>query len=151
MCRCRGTQRALIAEQRKQLFTMPVPAHAQMTTFLEKLLPGNSGVVRRLREGVVDFASSPSARRLILRGPIGSGKSTLARAIALLKRVAPLEPVEAQRILDDCRFDPSSSGRVDVRSIISWYVELALTGLVDTLAEAQLFGVAKGAFSGAIP
>lgn len=107
--------------------------------------------MQQVRGAVIDFSSSPTARHLVLRGPVGSGKSTLARAIALLKRVAPLNPVEAQRILDDCRFDASIPGQVDVRSILSWYVELGLTGLVDTLAEAQLFGVAKGAFTGAVP
>src|SRR5262249_19538304 len=39
---------------------------------------------------------------------------------------------------------------IDLRSIVTWYVELPLTGLVESLAEAQLFGTEKGAFTGAI-
>src|SRR5262249_16960731 len=38
--------------------------------------------------------------------------------------------------------------RVDLR-LIPWFVELALTGLVESLAEAQLFGVVRGAYTGA--
>ena len=41
------------------------------------------------------------------------------------------------------------ANQIDSRFMASWYVELPLTGLVETLAEAQLFGAVKGAFTGA--
>ena len=39
--------------------------------------------------------------------------------------------------------------RLALRSM-PWYVELTLTGLVENIAEAQLFGSLKGAYTGAV-
>lgn len=113
---------------------------------LETSVPGTSAAARRLREELLDFSSTLSAKAVTLRGPVGVGKSTVARLIGFLKRIAPLKLEEASRIIGDVRYD--ATHRVDVR-VMPWYVELALTGLVETLAETQLFGVAKGAFTGA--
>jgi DNA-binding NtrC family response regulator len=118
-----------------------------MATHLERVLPGRSLAVQRIREEMLDFAISPLARTLLLRGPIGAGKSQIARHIALLKRVAPLAGVQAQSVLDGIKFD--NEGAIQMISI-PWYVELALTGLVPELANAQLFGNVKGAFTGAL-
>jgi DNA-binding NtrC family response regulator len=96
---------------------------------------------------MLDFAISPLARTLLLRGPIGVGKSQIARHIALLKRVAPLTAAEAQFVLDGVKLD--DEGAIEMISI-PWYVELALTGLVPELANAQLFGSVRGAFTGAL-
>jgi DNA-binding NtrC family response regulator len=65
----------------------------------------------------------------------------------LLKRVAPLTAAEAQFALDGIKLD--DEGAIEMISI-PWYVELALTGLVPELANAQLFGNVKGAFTGAL-
>src|SRR5207253_7842058 len=107
-------------------------------------LPGVSSSVNRLRANVLDFCCTPTARALNIRGPIGVGKSTLARIVGFLKRLAPLIPQEAERMISDVRFD--ATHRIDIR-IMPWYVELALTGLVESLADTQLFGVVKGAFT----
>jgi DNA-binding NtrC family response regulator len=95
---------------------------------------------------VLEFCTNPSAKTVLLRGPIGTGKSTLARAIGFAKRVLPLTKDEAELWMTErVRYD--APGRVDFR-LMDWYVELALTGLVVQLAEAQLFGVAKKAATG---
>jgi len=126
--------------------TLRLPNRPAMAEMLQRLLPGKSGAIRRTREQVLDFTSSLTARSLLLRGPIGAGKSTIARVVGLLKRVAPLKSTAAQRFLEDTRFE--GHNRIDLR-YMPWYVELTLTGLIESLADAQLFGVRKGAFTGA--
>lgn len=117
-----------------------------MAKLVEKLVPGRSECVQRMREQLLDFSSSLTARTLLLRGPIGAGKSTVARVIALLKRVAPLKEGEATRILELVPYD--GHNRVDLK-YLPWFVELTITGLVEGLADVQLFGARKGAYTGA--
>lgn len=124
------------------------PAAPGIRAFLAKRLPGTSAAIARVREQILEFAASPIIRSLTIRGPIGGGKSRLARDAALLRRVAPLTAEEAEIILDGVKFMPD--GQIDHRSIASFYGELSLTGLVDNLADAQLFGSVKGAFTGAL-
>ncbi len=126
--------------------TPDLSTRSAIVRFLECVLPGRSQSVCVLREQIVVFCSSLTLKSVILRGPIGSGKSTVARLMGLLRRTAPLEVGEATRLLRDASFD--GLHRVDLR-YIPWYVELPLTGLVESLAESQLFGVTKGAYTGA--
>ncbi len=123
-----------------------LPTRAVMQELLERAIPGRSASIKRVREQVLDIASSLTARSILLRGPIGAGKSTLARLIGLLKRASPVTVPEAERILGAVRFE--GPNLVDVR-YLPWYVEVALTGLVETLAEVQLFGAVRGAYTGA--
>ena len=119
-----------------------VPAQRQISELLNTVLPGDSKRVRILREQVLEFSSDLSAKTLLVRGPIGAGKSTVARVIGFVRRVAPLSEGAASRIIGNVRYD--GPGKVDFR-LMTWYVELALTGLSEGLADSQLFGVAKGA------
>ena len=119
------------------------PAYEAIHQLLKRVLPGQSKRVKVLRRQVLEFCSNLSAKTLLLRGPIGSGKSTLARAISFIRRVAPLSQAAAEDwIKQRVRYD--GPGRVDFR-LMDWYVEQSLTGLVESLAEGQLFGVAKRA------
>jgi DNA-binding NtrC family response regulator len=118
-----------------------------MDKFLAVVLPGTSDPTIRLRRQLIDFAASTSSRSLLLTGPIGAGKSTLARSVGLLKRVAHLNGEDAEKMLNDVPMNRAN--QIDSRFMTSWYVELPLTGLVETIAEAQLFGTVRGAFTGA--
>src|SRR4051812_13235636 len=123
--------------------SIDVPAKKVMSEFLERGLPGTSRPIVALRSSLLDFTCSLTSRNVLLRGPVGAGKSTVARLVGILKRVAALRAEDARRILDDIKFD--GHNRIDLRSM-PWYVELTLTGLVETIAESQLFGSTKGAF-----
>jgi transcriptional regulator with PAS, ATPase and Fis domain len=122
-----------------------VPAEGPVSELLEKLLPGKSKRARNLRAQILEFCSDLSAKTVLLRGPIGAGKSTVARAIGFVRRVAPLSLEAAKRLIGNVRYD--GLGKIDF-TVMTWYVELALTGLSDTLAESQLFGVGKRVATG---
>lgn len=117
-----------------------------MGVFLDRVLPGSCPRAIELRSNVIEFCVSPTARTVLIEGPIGVGKSTLARAIAALKRVAPLKAAKAKEVLEDLRF--AGPNLIDLNAI-PWYVELPLTGLAAELAESQLFGSSIGAYTGA--
>lgn len=121
------------------------PASGVLADFLEQNLPGHSDATRNLRHAILGFAFDLSARTAFLSGPIGAGKSTVARMIAFAKRVAPLRKEEAQQLVTNLKF--SEPGLIDEK-LMHWYVELALTGVVDTLAESQIFGIGKGVATG---
>ena len=126
---------------------MALPSEPAMRRFLEGVLPGRSPRILELRVAILHFAASPTARTVLIQGPIGAGKSTVARSIALLKRVAPLKADAAERIIGDARFDGANLLHLNS---IPWYVELALTGLASELADVQLFGSVKGSFTDAM-
>lgn len=122
------------------------PAENAVAELLQSVISGNGPASQRLRAEVLDFCFDPSARTVFLSGEIGAGKSTIARAIAFCKRLAWLDLHEAMRLISDVRY--TGPGLIDER-LMDWYVEVPLTGVVETLAETQLFGVIKGAFTDA--
>lgn len=123
------------------------PALAPMRRFLERVMPGNTPVMAELRVRLLAFALNPATNTLLIRGPSGAGKSTTARAVAALVRVAMLNEVEADRILSDLKIEGTSL--ISMRSLVDWYVELPLTGLVESIADVQLFGSVRSAYTGA--
>lgn len=128
-------------KQRFQSF----PAIPAMKRYLQIAIPGRSLAAARLREDLLDFACNPLADRLLIRGSSGAGKSALARSAAFLKGIAMYRADKAEQAVTDLRF--SGPGLIDPL-LMPWFVELSLTGLVDSLAAAQLFGTAKGAITG---
>ncbi len=124
-----------------------LPAGERIARLVEELLPGKSLSILRLRREVFDFCANPCATTVLLRGPIGAGKSTVARAIGFLKRIAPLMDEQVERHIQDLRYD--GPNRIDIK-LMPWYVELPLTGLVESLAESQLFGIGRGKATGVL-
>jgi len=108
-------------------------------------LPGTSRAVVALRQAAVSLCRDPGARGALILGPPGAGKSTLARAIGIGRYVHGLKHDAAERLIKNLTIDPPA--RISRRSM-NWYEEISLTGLVDTLADSQLFGCVEGAGTG---
>jgi DNA-binding NtrC family response regulator len=124
------------------------PASREATAaYLLKVLPGQSSGVSRLRAQFAEFARDPLANRLLLTGSFGTGKSALARDAAFLKAIAPMTAERANELVSGAQMGPY--GELHALNMM-WFVELALTGLVEDLAAVQLFGSVKGAFTNAI-
>lgn len=121
------------------------PAEEPLSRLIAQVLPGASKAVHRLRRQVLQFCANPSARSVLLRGPIGAGKSTVAPLIALGKYVAPLRREAAETIVADLRLE--APGRID-RRLLPWFVEFPVTGLSRGLAERALFGITAKAATG---
>lgn len=125
------------------------PATDAIRRLLKRAFPGASEAIVEMRERILEFATSPLAKVLFLAGPSGVGKSTVARHVAYVKPYAILDADHVDGVLEHIRY--VGPNLIEPRLMEEWYVELALTGLAPTLAESQLFGVAKGAFTGATP
>jgi DNA-binding NtrC family response regulator len=134
-----GTRPTTLAEQ--------LAAKAgDLDAILETLLPGVCDVSVRLRGQVLEFCEDPLARTILVRGGVGVGKSTLARTVALLRYLSRLTRETQRGVLALAKFD----GHMRLhKHYLQWYEELSLPGLTEDLATAQLFGVAKGGFTGA--
>lgn len=109
---------------------------------LEILFRGNSRATQKVRAQIRSISSNISARGAIIIGPVGAGKSTIARVIALMRYLQLCADETRKRIVQHLAFD--GPFRIDKR-YLNWFEEVNLTGLTDGLAQAQLFGVAKGA------
>lgn len=115
---------------------------ATLESLFVAFFPGSSPAVSTLREHAVALCRDPGARGALIVGPPGAGKSTLARVIGLGRYLHWLKPDVARRLLSNLVIHPPS--RISRKSM-NWYEELSLTGLVDTLADSQLFGCIAGA------
>jgi DNA-binding NtrC family response regulator len=125
-----------------------IPAFTAVKELVERVLPGAALPMARLRTTIYAFCANPLASCFHIAGEIGAGKSTAARVIAMAKRLAPLKAPAAARILKDLRFE--RPGLIS-QLLMPWYVELPLTGLAETAAESQLFGVAAKTFTNVAP
>jgi DNA-binding NtrC family response regulator len=123
------------------------PAEAPLRSVIEHVLPGVSEATVRLREKVLNVCADPGADAVLIRGPVGVGKSTVARLIAFGKRIALLRQGAAQRLVDDLGSRLEGPGLIHTHAM-PWYVEFPVTGLVEALAESQLFGIGERAATG---
>jgi len=108
-------------------------------------LPGICPAVAALRQDAAALCRDPGARGALILGPPGAGKSTLARVIGFGRYVHALNRDAAERAIKKLAIDPPA--RIN-RLSMDWYEEISLTGLVETLADSQLFGCVAGAASG---
>ncbi len=106
---------------------------------LRILLPGVSPEAERLRQQILQFSAGLQSKTLLLIGPIGIGKSNVARIVALLRYLLPLRGEIREAFLRTLKFDGPM--RIS-KQLLNWYEELNLTGLTESLAETQLFGIA---------
>ncbi|MFC2171390.1 sigma 54-interacting transcriptional regulator [Acidobacteriota bacterium] len=118
------------------------PAERPVKDLICRLIPGETDATEKLRSDLLEVIGNLFVRSIFLSGPIGVGKSSIARIIAFGKRVAPLRESKAEKLIENLRFE--GPGLIDAK-LMSWYVELTITGLMDTLAQSQLFGVAERA------
>jgi transcriptional regulator with PAS, ATPase and Fis domain len=112
---------------------------------LGELLPGTSQQMRKVRAQIAAFARNTSPTGALLLGPIGSGKSTVARTMALLRYLHFCTDGKREQIIRSLSFD--APFRIDKKSL-NWFEELNLTGLVEQLAQSQLFGIRPRAATG---
>lgn len=114
---------------------------------LEILIPGRHEKIANVRRQIASYARNTAGANAVLLGPIGAGKSTIARVMAVMRYLHYCTDETRNRFMENIKFD--GPFRID-KKLLDYYEELNLTGLVSGLAHAQLFGVAEGAYSGAI-
>jgi transcriptional regulator with PAS, ATPase and Fis domain len=117
----------------------------ELDRLLNEAVPGASEAAVRLRSDLAALCSDLHAHGAMLLGPSGSGKSSLARVVALGKYLHLLTAERSREVRKSIKSE--APGRLS-KSNIDWYEEISLPGLVETLADSQLFGIVRGAATG---
>ena len=117
----------------------------RLESVVRALLPGQAPAIEELRRQVCDLCSAQVAHGALILGPYGSGKSTIARTIAAGRYFNLLTPGRVNAILQHMVTD--APARLSSKQL-PWFGELSLAGLVESLADAQLFGMAPRAATG---
>jgi hypothetical protein len=107
---------------------------ALITELLQDLYPGDDPLVAVARKEVERLSAMPGPAVVLLQGAPGTGKTTMARTIAVCRRLL-LAPAEMRLTVESARQEVLS------QKPLTWYRDISLAGLVDTLADAQLFGI----------
>jgi len=119
----------------------PAQPGSEDDPFLVYHLPGTSTAVRRLRAVVRQLNAADKrdlVRVILIRGESGAGKNRLAQVIAAHRRWLQVQDKDAYLGLE-----------TGLEPILDEYGEIHLPSLPDLLAESELFGHKKGAFTGA--
>jgi Nif-specific regulatory protein len=110
--------------------------------FLERFLPGTSPSIVRLRKRVAQLNSprnSGLVSGILILGESGVGKNHLARVLAGHRRWLEIRNSKVE--------NPGLDAPLG--AFIEHFDEILLPALPETLIESELFGVKKGAFTGA--
>lgn len=109
---------------------------------LGNLYPGDGGSVALVRNEVERIVTTPGPGVVLLQGAPGTGKTTMARTIAVCRRILLGSPSGPPLTFEGARTEILS------QKPLTWYRDISLAGLVENLAEAQLFGVGEGVATG---
>ena len=101
--------------------------------------------MHHIREQIIQYSKNIKSTGALLLGPIGSGKSTIARIMAFMRFINLCKEDKRKQLLNNLLFD--APFRIDRKSL-DFYEEINLTGLVPSLAQTQLFGIAKQVATG---
>jgi MoxR-like ATPase len=114
---------------------------ASLLALLDSFFPPGTAEMKAFREDLLAFIRDPLGKVILLEGPSGIGKTLTARLVAIGRCLTALP--------DEAIVNSTAELRRFVRTgrLPDYFVEFAVTGLVESLADAQLFGTVSGAAS----